>query len=109
MGSSMLRGSFILADGLQIAPDNTCGYVGGSIGAIKTCVSTNTCGAVALGNVAVLACCNVAAGQCTALATCIDYTRYWSSSACDQTCQQDFNTIKWYVFVAALTSASESS
>lgn len=31
------------------------------------------------------------------LGDCINYNQYWSSSACNQDCQQDYNTVKWYV------------
>ncbi|KIW04557.1 uncharacterized protein PV09_04309 [Verruconis gallopava] len=73
-----------------LAPDNTCGYVDGIIGAVKTCDPTENCAAV-LGTDSfyTMGCCGT--GQCTMYGACYDYA---SMSACDHTCQQDINIVK---------------
>jgi hypothetical protein len=87
----------------KLAPDNTCGYVAGSIGALKSCSTGELCGAVAItvSNTVggVMACFpgTDSADQPELLGPCINYAEYYSSSSCDQVCQQDINTVKWYV------------
>lgn len=79
-----------------LAPDNTCGYIGGSLGAYLSCSATEYCGAMEYGGQGTLACCGAAPNApCTFFQTCIDYNQYWTSSACDHVCEEDINTMKW--------------
>ncbi|KAF2398045.1 hypothetical protein EJ06DRAFT_583874 [Trichodelitschia bisporula] len=77
-----------------LAPDNTCGFVHGSIGASKTCATTQVCAAVLGSGVFSMGCCDTAREACTFMGDCIGYKGYYSSSLCDNACQQDVNTVK---------------
>ncbi|KAF2103763.1 hypothetical protein NA57DRAFT_69973 [Rhizodiscina lignyota] len=76
--------------------DNTCGYVGGSLGGMKTCGTTEYClAALDSSTRGVLGCCGSASNApCTWYQACVDFANYFSSSACDHVCQQDINTQK---------------
>jgi hypothetical protein len=75
-----------------LAPDNTCGYVGGRVGGVKTCDTSANCAAV-LGDddFYTMGCCD--SGMCSMYGACYDYA---SMSECDHACEQDANTVKWY-------------
>lgn len=82
---------------LQFAPDNTCGYVDGNIGAIKTCDLTESCMALSVLGTATLGCCDPSGSpsDCVLLGICIDAVGFSSSSLCDSGCRADANTVKW--------------
>ncbi|KAE9976494.1 hypothetical protein EG328_002610 [Venturia inaequalis] len=73
-----------------VASDNTCGYVSGSLGAVKTCQSTEQCAAVNIDAVGTMGCCNES--KCRWLGNCIESVDY--ATGCDQACRQDVNTVK---------------
>jgi hypothetical protein len=78
----------------KLAPDNTCGYVAGRVGAVKTCEVGANCAAV-LGDddFYTMGCCG--SGLCAMQGVCYDYA---TIASCDQACQQDANIVKWYVY-----------
>ncbi|CAM1504148.1 Fc.00g017390.m01.CDS01 [Cosmosporella sp. VM-42] len=77
-----------------VAPDNTCGYISGRPGAGYTCFGDATCVffTSATDRDGAVACCNTA--ECNLRLTCIDYTEFFSSSACDGGCEVDAYTLK---------------
>lgn len=84
---------------VYLAPDNTCGYVSGRPGAGYTCFGTSvTCvffTSASTRNSGAIACCDDL--SCNLRVSCIDYNGYYSSSQCDDGCQVDAYTLKWYV------------
>jgi hypothetical protein len=84
-----------------IAPDRTCGYISGSVGNVIECSVGSTCLAVApvATNPGALGCCNAAGTDCYFNTRCFDSTQIFSSSLCDQACQQDVNIHLWYVLL----------
>ncbi|KAI5462221.1 hypothetical protein BGZ63DRAFT_423508 [Mariannaea sp. PMI_226] len=74
------------------APDNTCGYVSGRQGAAYTCNNDYRCALVTSGSVGNVGCCNN--DFCNVRYSCVDFEAYWSSSACDDGCAVDAQTLK---------------
>ncbi|KAF4969917.1 hypothetical protein FZEAL_10141 [Fusarium zealandicum] len=85
------------AQTVLVAPDATCGYISGLVGAAYTCGDDSdsaTCvflTSSAAGDGAV-ACCN--SDQCGYRATCVDYDNYFTSSKCNDGCKIDIYTLK---------------
>lgn len=77
------------------APDNTCGYISGLRGAAYTCNDNYQCAFETASSTGNVGCCS--GGVCNMRYDCIDYDNYWSSSACNNGCAVDANTLKWYV------------
>lgn len=77
------------------APDNTCGYISGRQGAAYTCNGDYQCAFETESSTGNVGCCS--AGVCNMRYSCVDFDSYWSSSACDDGCAVDANTLKWYV------------
>ncbi|QDS69737.1 hypothetical protein FKW77_010050 [Venturia effusa] len=79
-----------------LAPDNTCGYVSGSLGAVKTCSKSQQCAAVVLTSteIGIMGCCDNDGSACNWYGDCVGYSDYFSGTECGQACKQDVNTIK---------------
>ncbi|TID23733.1 hypothetical protein E2P81_ATG03300 [Venturia nashicola] len=56
------------------ASDSICGYVSGSLGAVKSCETTEICAAVNIGAIGKMGCCNES--DCTWLGDCVDSANY---------------------------------
>lgn len=74
------------------APDNTCGYISGREGAAYTCNGDYQCAFATASSTGNVGCCS--GGVCNMRYGCVDYVSYWSSSACDNGCKVDANTLK---------------
>lgn len=82
-------------DTVLVAPDNTCGYISGRIGAAYTCNNGAQCVFLTASSTVsgAVACCNEE--LCGFRVACVDYNQYFSSSVCDGGCQVDALTLKW--------------
>ena len=86
---------------VYLAPDATCGYISGRAGAGYTCYTGYQCVFLTASSVqnslvqGHVACCD--SESCNLRKDCIDYDSLMSSSVCDQGCQEDVYTLKWYV------------
>jgi hypothetical protein len=43
-----------------------------------------------------MGCCDSIDVHCTFFGECLDYREYHSSSLCDDACEKNINTMKWY-------------
>lgn len=80
-----------------VAPDATCGYISGDESAGYTCDSTATCIMYTSqsSHTGAVACCDFAG--CNYRTSCVDYSGFYSSSACGDKCAENLNILKWYV------------
>lgn len=82
---------------ILVAPDATCGYISGRPGASYTCGPQATCAFLSIdGGDGSVACCNTE--ECGVRASCVDYEDFFSSSACNDGCEVDIFTLKWFAF-----------
>jgi hypothetical protein len=98
-----------------VAPDRTCGYVSGALGNVIQCSTGSTCVAVApiATNPGAVGCCDSSGDNCYFNTRCFNSAQIYSSSLCDQACQQDVNIHFWYVLfilnIAFLDSNNNTS
>ena len=80
---------------LLAAPDNTCGWVSGSIAVPYTCASGYSCGLVLAQSTASggVMCYN--ADSYNFRFACYDYNQYYSSTMCDHLCAENAFYLKW--------------
>ncbi|KAJ3507910.1 hypothetical protein NM208_g15896 [Fusarium decemcellulare] len=79
-----------------MAPDATCGYISGRAGAAYTCGVDATCLFLtsSAGGDGAVACCDTV--ECNYRASCVDFNDYFQSSKCNDGCEVDAFTLKWY-------------
>ncbi|KAI1340135.1 hypothetical protein F5Y15DRAFT_423524 [Xylariaceae sp. FL0016] len=77
-----------------VAPDNTCGFFDGSIGAPYYCNAGYTCALVTTAGYGFVACCDSDQEDCGVRVGCMDYFDVYSSSYCDSGCLHDTLTAK---------------
>ena len=101
-----------------IAPDNTCGFISGLAGTcftsavMRTCANRFSTGAAFYCNpeteicaffpgtsstYGFIGCCDPLNFNCGARVTCVDSSQYYYSSICDNGCEKDTFTLKWWV------------
>lgn len=82
---------------MMIVPDNTCGWLSARIDAPYTCARGDTCGLILAQPTGAVMCYNVNDETSDFALSCIDYSSYFSSSACGYACDQNTYIRKWYV------------
>jgi len=79
-----------------IASSKTCGYLSGVPGAALTCDGQATCSIIPdASGIGVIMCCGLA--ECQLHIDCLDQTVAENTKSCDDVCQLDAFTKKWYV------------
>ncbi|KAG6151115.1 hypothetical protein E4U37_005314 [Claviceps purpurea] len=74
---------------MMIVPDNTCGWLSARIDAPYTCARGDTCGLILAQPTGAVMCYNVNDETSDFALSCIDYSSYFSSSACGYACDQN--------------------